>query len=132
MRPSSTLLFCIFLSSAAGATSIRNTAAYAASKAALNSLTGVLSLELAAEGIRVNAVSPGFTATPMNEGLRAVPETMAQIVAATPAGRIATVEEIAPAVVFLASDAARFVYGVVLRVDGGYPNAFASVRRPRA
>jgi NAD(P)-dependent dehydrogenase (short-subunit alcohol dehydrogenase family) len=116
----------VFLSSVAGATSIPDTAAYAASKAGLNSLTGVLAVELAPRGIRVNAVSAGFTATPMNERLRAVPAVAGRIIASTPAGRFGSVDEIALAVVFLASDAARFVYGVVLPVDGGYPNAFAS------
>jgi NAD(P)-dependent dehydrogenase (short-subunit alcohol dehydrogenase family) len=115
-----------FLSSGAGIHNIRNTSAYAASKAAVNALTGVLAVELADLGIRVNAVAPGFTATPMNAELREDPAIAEFTISITPLGRLAQVNDIAPAIVFLASDAARFISGVILPVTGGYPNAFSA------
>ena len=115
----------IFLTSVAARTSIPNGSAYCSTKAALESLTGVLAIELAPRDVRVNAVAPGFTKTPMNERLRADPEVMRTTLSAIPAGRLGTVEDIAPAVVFLASDAARYITGEVFHIDGGYPTAFA-------
>jgi NAD(P)-dependent dehydrogenase (short-subunit alcohol dehydrogenase family) len=86
----------------------------------------VLAVELADRGVRVNAVAPGFTATPMNEKLREDPAVAKFTISVTPLGRLAQVNDIAPAVVFLSSDAARFISGVVLPVAGGYPNAFSA------
>ncbi|MFZ0574306.1 MAG: SDR family oxidoreductase [Candidatus Cybelea sp.] len=72
--------------------------------------------EFGPRGVRVNAVSPGPTVT---EGTAAMGDGLAQIAASAPAGRPATPEEIADAIVYLASDDASFVHGVVLPVDGG-------------
>jgi NAD(P)-dependent dehydrogenase (short-subunit alcohol dehydrogenase family) len=95
--------------------------AYSAAKAAVNSMTEVLAVEWAAYGIRVNAVAPGMTRTEMfqsaiDEGLIDLPTYVAR----TPLRRIAEPEEIAEAVLYLASDRSRFVTGQVLAVDGGW------------
>jgi NAD(P)-dependent dehydrogenase (short-subunit alcohol dehydrogenase family) len=91
-------------------------AMYGASRAALELLTKAWAAEYA-RGVRVNAVAPGPTRTPMME---AVPDEMVnQLAALAPAGRVAQPEELAAAIVFLASDDASFVHGVTLAVDGG-------------
>ena len=92
-------------------------AAYGASRAALELLTKAWAAEYGPSGVRVNAVAPGPTRTRMME---AVPEEMvSQLAALAPAGRVAQPEELAAAIVFLASDDASFVHGVTLAVDGG-------------
>ncbi len=94
-------------------------ASYAASKGGVLALTRTLAVEWAPHGIRVNAVSPGYIATPLTTKLLA-PGTFAdEIRARTPMGRIGTVDDIAPVVRFLLGDDARFVTGQVLPVDGG-------------
>ena len=86
-------------------------------KAAVAGLTRAMALDHAAEGIRVNAVAPGFIATEM---VTAMPEKVLQgMVAHTPLGRMGKPEDIAEAYFWLASDAAGFVHGTVLSVDGG-------------
>ncbi|MFO0681539.1 MAG: 3-oxoacyl-ACP reductase family protein [Sandaracinus sp.] len=92
-------------------------AVYAASKAALIGLTKTLAKEYASRGITVNAVAPGFIATDMTSGLPQ--EAKDGIIAQTPAGRMGTSEEVAAAVVYLASDEAAYVTGQVIRVNGG-------------
>jgi len=98
-------------------------AAYAASKAAVVNLTKTMALELAADGIRVNALCPGATATPMNvEWLAAQPDpdaALADLVAVHPLGRMARPEEQAAAVLYLASPESSYVTGHALLVDGG-------------
>lgn len=89
---------------------------YGASKAALNLLTGAWAKEFGPAGVRVNAVAPGATLTPLTEHLSSA---RIEHFRAVPAGRLATPEEIAHAIVFLASDGASFIHGVVLAVDGG-------------
>ena len=86
------------------------------SKAAINLLTKTWAAEYGPRGVRVNAVSPGPTRT---EGTDAMGEGLEQLAAQGPAGRPATAEEIAEAIVFLATDRASFVYGAKLAVDGG-------------
>jgi NAD(P)-dependent dehydrogenase (short-subunit alcohol dehydrogenase family) len=92
---------------------------YNASKAAVAHLTKSLAMEWADRGIRVNALSPGYTATPMN--LRPeVAEQVTQFERDTPLGRMATVDELVGPAIFLLSDAASFCTGVDLLVDGGF------------
>jgi NAD(P)-dependent dehydrogenase (short-subunit alcohol dehydrogenase family) len=91
-------------------------ALYGSSKAAIALLTKAWAAEFGAKGVRVNAVSPGPTRT---EGTLAMGEQLDHIAAMAPAGRPAAPTEIAAAVVFLASDAASFVHGIVMPVDGG-------------
>lgn len=95
-------------------------AAYASAKAGLVNLTRVLALEWAPRGVTVNAVCPGPFATDMNKPLLEDPEKYQAFVAKIPMGRWGELHEIAGAVLFLASDAASFVTGSALMVDGGW------------
>jgi NAD(P)-dependent dehydrogenase (short-subunit alcohol dehydrogenase family) len=90
---------------------------YAASKAAVRTFARNFSTELAPRGIRVNVVSPGPIETPMLAGL--APELRRQVAAAVPLGRLGRPEEVAQAVVFLASDESSFIVGTEITVDGG-------------
>ena len=96
---------------------------YAASKGGIDALTRQAAVEYAPQGIHVNAIVPGTIMTEMNEGImRDSPDgdaVMAEWVSMHPMGRIGQPEEVAAAIVFLASDDASFVTGTLLRVDGG-------------
>jgi NAD(P)-dependent dehydrogenase (short-subunit alcohol dehydrogenase family) len=109
--------------SVAGLVGYAGHAAYSASKAACVHLSKTAALELAKSNIRVNAIAPSFTATPMVEELAASsrdPErAMKKLAQANPLGRLGTPEEIANAALFLASDESSFVTGTVLTLDGG-------------
>ena len=94
--------------------------AYIASKGAVHALTRELAVELAAHGITVNAIAPGYFATEMNTALIENPEFNGWVCKRTPAGRWGRPEEIGPPCVFLASDDASFVTGHVLVADGGF------------
>ena len=94
--------------------------AYSASKGGVAQLTKSLAIAYAAEGIRVNAVAPGWVRTMLTQPLQDDGTRTAAIVARTPLGRWAEPGDIAGAVVFLCSPAAAFITGVVLPVDGGY------------
>jgi NAD(P)-dependent dehydrogenase (short-subunit alcohol dehydrogenase family) len=89
---------------------------YGSSKAAINLLTKSWAAEYGPRGVRVNAVSPGPTRT---EGTEAMGEGVEQLAAQAPAGRPAKADEIAEAIVFLATDCSSFIYGAKLAVDGG-------------
>jgi NAD(P)-dependent dehydrogenase (short-subunit alcohol dehydrogenase family) len=89
---------------------------YGSSKAAINLLTKTWAAEYGPSGVRVNAVSPGPTRT---EGTDAMGEGLEQLASQAPAGRPATADEIAEAIVFLATDRASFIYGAKIAVDGG-------------
>jgi NAD(P)-dependent dehydrogenase (short-subunit alcohol dehydrogenase family) len=91
-------------------------ALYGSSKAAISLLTKAWAAEFGPKGVSVNAVSPGPIRT---EGTAAMGDGVDKLAAIAPAGRPATADEIAEAIVYLASDAASFVYGAVLSVDGG-------------
>jgi len=107
----------IFLSSVVAESGNPGQAVYSASKAALLGLTKTLAREYASRGVTVNAVAPGFIATDMTAGLPE--EVKKKIVEQTPLARIGSPEDIAAAVVYLASDEAGYVTGQVLRVNGG-------------
>ena len=98
-----------------GVTGSEGYVAYTASKAAIVAMTKTAALELAGDGIRVNAICPGGVSTPMNEQ-----EPEGGVVPLTPLGRRAHVSEISGAVAYLASDDASFVTGTELVIDGGY------------
>jgi gluconate 5-dehydrogenase len=93
--------------------------AYAAAKAGLVGLTKALAVELGPEGVTCNAIAPGFFATEMNTTLVQNAEFSEWVAKRTPAGRWGRAEEIGGAAVFLASDAASYVNGHTLFVDGG-------------
>jgi NAD(P)-dependent dehydrogenase (short-subunit alcohol dehydrogenase family) len=105
--------------SAAGLVGSRGTAAYVASKHGVVGLTKTAALEYAQQGIRVNCVCPGWIQTPMTARGLSDPEQKAQIVVREPIGRVGTPEEVAETVVWLCSDAASFVTGHAMSVDGG-------------
>lgn len=94
--------------------------AYAASKGGVSQLTKSLAIAYAADEIRVNAVAPGWIATPLTKALQDDPARSGPILSRTPLGRWGTPEDVAKAVAFLCSDAASFMTGVILPVDGGY------------
>lgn len=97
-----------------------NAAAYAASKGAVMQLTKALAVEWGPDGIRVNAIAPGFVESGLVPDADKTAAREAAIMARTPQKRIGDPRDVGGAAVFLASDAARFITGVILPVDGGY------------
>ena len=108
------------ISSGAGIVGSATGAAYHASKGAVRLLTKAAAIQYAADGIRVNSVHPGVTNTPMIRELMADETAGAGFLAGTPMGRLGRPEEIANAILFLASDEAFFITGAELVVDGGF------------
>jgi NAD(P)-dependent dehydrogenase (short-subunit alcohol dehydrogenase family) len=92
---------------------------YAGSKHAVEGITKSVALEVAKSGIRVNAVAPGPTDTGMVTRFTGTPENKAALVAGVPMARLGRAEELANAIVFLASDEASYITGHILNVDGG-------------
>lgn len=108
------------IASQAGIVAIEERAAYGSSKAAVIHLTKGLALEWAPAGIRVNAVAPTFVRTELTSSTLSRPEWAAELLSRIPLGRFGDPEDIAGAVCYLLSDAARLVTGHTLTVDGGY------------
>jgi NAD(P)-dependent dehydrogenase (short-subunit alcohol dehydrogenase family) len=111
------------LSSVSGVIGTPRRALYAATKGALDAATRSLAVELGPFGIRVNSVAPGVVDTDLWAKNKAIPGVIEQVEKQTPLGRWSTPEDIADVVVFLASDAARFVTGETISADGGMAHA---------
>jgi NAD(P)-dependent dehydrogenase (short-subunit alcohol dehydrogenase family) len=110
----------IFTGSALGERPRRGLSAYSASKAGLTGLAKAMALDLAPAGITVNVVAPGWFDSPLAASWKRSPRRAEEVLAHTPLGRWGATTELAGAYQFLASDAAGFVTGSVLTVDGGY------------
>jgi len=93
---------------------------YQSSKGGVVNLTRALAVEWAGQGVRVNAVAPTWVRTELTEGLFKDPALMARVMAVTPLQRVAEPEDVAQAIVFLASDKAAMITGHTLPVDGGF------------
>lgn len=110
----------INISSMAAQYGLPKVIAYSASKTAIDGMTRALAVELSPKGIRVNAIAPGFIYSAMTEkALNSDPERKAKVFGRTPMGIMGQPEDIGEAAFFLASDAAKYITGVVLPVDGG-------------
>ena len=110
----------INMSSQASVVGIPRHAVYCASKGAVNQLTKVLALEWSARGVTVNAVGPTFIYTPGTAERLDQPEFRQSVVSRIPAGKVGTIDDVAGAVIYLASPAAALVTGTLLLVDGGW------------
>jgi NAD(P)-dependent dehydrogenase (short-subunit alcohol dehydrogenase family) len=110
----------IFVSSIAGVVAFPNSSAYCASKGAIELLTKALAVELSPQGVRVNAIAPGNIRTPMNEEMLKSKDYEQMYLDGTPYGRIGVPEDVAPLAVFLASDAASYIHGESILVDGAW------------
>ena len=109
----------INISSIYGIVGSATSAAYHASKGAVRIFTKSVAVQYASEGIRVNSVHPGFVDSPMTSQHHAVPQVRQDRTGKTPLGRLGVPEDIAPGIIYLASDEASFVTGSELVIDGG-------------
>ena len=110
----------INISSMAAQYGLPKVIAYSASKTAIDGMTRAMAVELGPKGIRVNAIAPGFIITDMTDkALNSDPERKAKVFNRTPMGHMGQTSDIGDAALFLASDAAKYITGVVLPVDGG-------------
>jgi NAD(P)-dependent dehydrogenase (short-subunit alcohol dehydrogenase family) len=108
------------MSSQASVVGIENHAVYCASKGGVNQLTRVLALEWSPRGVTVNAVAPTFIYTPGTKERLDDPAFRDKVLERIPAGRVGTIDDVAAAVIYLASPAGGLVTGSVLTVDGGW------------
>lgn len=109
----------INVSSVGGDRALKTGVVYAASKAAIIQMTKVMAMEWGGRGIRVNAIGPWYFRTPLTENLLSDQEYLDSILAVTPLKRVGELPEVASPVVFLASDAAGYITGQTLFIDGG-------------
>jgi len=110
----------INVASIASSSGIPNVVGYSPSKGAVKLMTQALAVELAKDGVRVNAIAPGVIETPMTSYTREAPERLDKFMMRTPMARVGQPEELVGPVVFLASAMASYVTGVTLPVDGGF------------
>jgi NAD(P)-dependent dehydrogenase (short-subunit alcohol dehydrogenase family) len=112
---------CIInISSMAAQYGIPYVIAYTAAKTAIEGMTKAMAVELSPEGIRVNCVAPGFIATNMSaKALDSDPQRKQKVLSRTPMGKLGEPSDVAGAILYLVSDAAKYVTGVILPVDGG-------------
>jgi len=112
---------CIInISSMAAQYGIPKVIAYTASKSAIDGMTKAMAVELSPSGIRVNAIAPGFIATDMSaKALDSEPERKRKVLSRTPMGYLGTPSDVGTTALFLASEAAKYITGVILPVDGG-------------
>lgn len=111
----------VLFSSLSAQVGFPDSAAYAATKGAVEMMAKALAVELGPQGIRVNAVAPGWIQTPMNEHILSDPEFRGFTESCVPLGRLGTPDDVAPVVAALASDGFGYVTGVSVRITGGYP-----------
>ena len=113
------------ISSMASQYGIPKVIAYTASKSAIEGMTKAMATELSPKGIRVNCIAPGFIATDMSaKALNSDPERKGKALGRTPLGYLGEPSDIGDAALFLASDAAKYITGTILRVDGGNASGF--------
>ena len=110
----------INMSSQGGLVGLPQAAVYCASKGGVNTLTKQLALEWAAQGINVNALAPTFVETPGTKPILDDPVRRADVLSKIPLGHVAAIDDIAAAVIYLASPAGRMLTGTILSVDGGW------------
>ena len=110
----------LVISSVAGHVGLRKSVPYCATKGGAELLVRALALDWAPKGVRINALAPGYFATDLTAGMIANPAMSSRLLAATPMGRFGNDTDIVGAAVFLASDAAQYVTGQSLLIDGGY------------
>jgi NAD(P)-dependent dehydrogenase (short-subunit alcohol dehydrogenase family) len=118
------------ITSVSGLVGTLNRSAYAASKGAVDAMTRSLAVEYGPRGIRVNAVAPGIIDTDLQAETKAVPGLVARIDAQIPLRRWGTASDVADVIVFLASDAARYITAQTISVDGGMGNTLEIAPRP--